>query len=366
MSRDFGNTFESFDSNLTGNLMDMTAGDLTAEQEKFPAGRRSYSVRPRTSYRQAPQENSPAGTNLLELEEQRILAREKRSAMTRQNRMESQQAVLGGQSNAEAALSPMPIYDDNDPEAYYAAMQAYREEQKRLQAEAGAKAQEQAEEPVHTVEPVMQKKSQAKPKKKNGKSQPKAQDKATAGGKSAKPQGNKTGDKKAPQPEKKPEQEKTTKRKNIRISKGGRYQSGFSAKAPERSGKIARSRSYSTRITTGGAVTIGMLSVLLIGCVIYGRVQTNEIYSKIAVLQAEYDDLNTRNVSMKSEMESKMTVKNIEEYAKQKGLQPLDQSQIEYIQIQTEDEVDISEPEENIIVVINDYLKSIWELLRGK
>lgn len=125
--------------------------------------------------------------------------------------------------------------------------------------------------------------------------------------------------------------------------------------------------SYPNRITTGGAVTLGILTCVLIGTVIYGRVQTNEIYTKIAALQAEYDDLVARNVSMKSEMEGKMTVKNIEEYAEDVlGLRPLNQSQIEYIQLQTEDEVVISEPESNFFVTINDYLVSFWEFLRGR
>lgn len=121
------------------------------------------------------------------------------------------------------------------------------------------------------------------------------------------------------------------------------------------------------RITTGGAVTLGILTGVLIGTVIYGRVQTNEVYTKIAALQTEYNDLVARNISMKSEMEGKLTVKNIEEYAEDVlGLMPLNQSQIEYIQLQTEDEVVITEPEDNLFVTINDYLVGIWEFLRGK
>ena len=66
-------------------------------------------------------------------------------------------------------------------------------------------------------------------------------------------------------------------------------------------------------------------------------------------------------------MEGKMTVKNIEDYAKDElKLQPLNQSQITYIQLQTEDEVVITEPEDNLFVRINDKLVSIWEYLRGK
>ena len=126
-------------------------------------------------------------------------------------------------------------------------------------------------------------------------------------------------------------------------------------------------RRYHNRITTSGAVTLGILTGVLIGTVIYGRVQTNEVYSVITEKQAEYDDLVAKNISMKSEMEGKMTVKNIEEYAENElGLMPLDQSQIVYLQLQTEDEVTISEPEDNLFVTVNDYLVSIWEYLRGK
>lgn len=139
------------------------------------------------------------------------------------------------------------------------------------------------------------------------------------------------------------------------------------AASASRYARTASAASNPNRITTGGAMTLGILTGVLIGTVIYGRVQTNEIYTKIAALQTEYDDLVARNVSMKSEMEGKMTVKNIEEYAEDVlGLMPLNQSQIEYIQIRTEDEVVISEPEDNFFVTINDYFVSIWEFLRGK
>ena len=128
----------------------------------------------------------------------------------------------------------------------------------------------------------------------------------------------------------------------------------------------AAASSHPNRITAGSAVMFGVLTTVLIGLVIYGRVQTNEAYTEIAELQAEYDDLVAQNISMKSEMEGKMTVKNIEEYARNVlGLMPLNQSQIEYIQLQTEDEVVISKPKESFFVKVNDYLTRIWEFLSG-
>lgn len=157
------------------------------------------------------------------------------------------------------------------------------------------------------------------------------------------------------------------KQKKKKTKKNSKTTVSRTARAGRYTKTAAPAAAYPNRITTGGAVTLGILTCVLIGTVIYGRVQTNEIYTEIAALQAEYDDLVARNVSMKSEMEGKMTVKNIEEYAENVlGLRPLNQSQIEYIQLQTEDEVIISEPESNFFVTINDYLVSFWEFLRGR
>lgn len=152
---------------------------------------------------------------------------------------------------------------------------------------------------------------------------------------------------------------KSVRKAESRAAKGGRFTTA------QTSG--SSSRSQQNRITTGGAITLGILTGVLIGTVIYGRVQINEIYTKISALQTEYDDLTAKNVSMRSEMEGKMTVKNIQEYAENVlGLRSLNQSQITYIQLQTEDEVIITEPEENFFVRINDKLVGFWEFLRGK
>lgn len=127
-----------------------------------------------------------------------------------------------------------------------------------------------------------------------------------------------------------------------------------------------RTHIYPKRMNTVRIILIGAVAVALIGMVIYGKVQTNELYTEISQQQAVYDDIIARNVSMRSEMEGKMTVKNIEEYAENVlGLKQLDQSQIQYIQIQTEDEVTITEPESNWLVTVSDFLTDIWNFLRG-
>ena len=148
------------------------------------------------------------------------------------------------------------------------------------------------------------------------------------------------------------------------------------ARTPMKKGTVTRGGRFNeklrkvgnpNRITTGSAIVLGFLVILLLGLVIYGKVQTNEIYMKIASLQTERDDVLARNVSMRSEMEQKLTVKNVEDYAENTlGLKQLDKSQIEYICIQTEDAVTISEPQDGWSTVLKEFFSTITDFLHGK
>ena len=61
-----------------------------------------------------------------------------------------------------------------------------------------------------------------------------------------------------------------------------------------------------------------------------------------------------------------MSLKNVEDYAENVlGLEKLDKSQIEYIQIQTNDIVEIPEEEENIFIKIKNTFKDFMEYMFG-
>ncbi|MBQ4346179.1 MAG: hypothetical protein IJC75_03490 [Oscillospiraceae bacterium] len=111
---------------------------------------------------------------------------------------------------------------------------------------------------------------------------------------------------------------------------------------------------------------LAVCALALLGGTIYGKVMTNEIYTDIAEAQAEYDDLKASNVSLRSEIDGKTTVKNVEEYAEDVlGLMQLDDSQIKYIKIQTEDEVMIAEPEQGFWEKLQENFRQVWAWLRG-
>lgn len=111
---------------------------------------------------------------------------------------------------------------------------------------------------------------------------------------------------------------------------------------------------------------LAVAALALLGGTIYCKVQTNEIYTDIAAAQAKYDDLKATNVSLRSEIDGKTTVKNVEQYAEDVlGLKQLDDSQIKYIKIQTEDEVIIAEPELSFWDKIQEKFRDVWAWLRG-
>ncbi len=100
--------------------------------------------------------------------------------------------------------------------------------------------------------------------------------------------------------------------------------------------------------------------------VISGKVETSKIYRQISNAEQQLESVQSENVRLQSELESKMTLKNVEEYAvKVLGLQKLDNSQIEYVETQTDDVVEIPEEEKSILTKIKDKFDSLVEYIFG-
>jgi cell division protein FtsL len=114
-------------------------------------------------------------------------------------------------------------------------------------------------------------------------------------------------------------------------------------------------------------VFFAALSALLVFfCVIYGRVETNRMYRQIADQNQKLESAQSENVRLKSELESKMTLKNVEDYAVNVlGLQKLDNSQIKYVQTQTDDIVEIPEENKNIFVKAKEKFDGFMEYIFG-
>ncbi|MDE6019609.1 MAG: hypothetical protein K2H01_01240 [Ruminococcus sp.] len=111
---------------------------------------------------------------------------------------------------------------------------------------------------------------------------------------------------------------------------------------------------------------VSALALILFFFVINSYVQLNEVYSDISSASTQLNELKSENVRMQTELEGQASIRNIKQYAEEKlGLKKMSQSQLQYIQIQTEDEVIVEEPEQNVFVKIKRWFIDLIEYLRG-
>lgn len=137
--------------------------------------------------------------------------------------------------------------------------------------------------------------------------------------------------------------------------------------APEKERKIRRHRQRAEHVGSVPKMIVTIAAAgLLLGAVIYGKVENASIYAEIAAKTKEVEMLYSENVRMQSEIEEKTSVRSLESYAEDiLGMQKLDKSQIEYVSISGGSVVDIPENEENIFVKIKNSFGDFLEYIRG-
>lgn len=110
-------------------------------------------------------------------------------------------------------------------------------------------------------------------------------------------------------------------------------------------------------------LTCAFVGVLLFS-VIYCKAETNNLYSNIAEANAELTISNSENVRMQTEIDGRLSTKKVEEYAENVlGLEKINKSQIQYVQIQEENVVDIPNENNNIFVQIKDWFNNLVEYI---
>ncbi|MCD7727014.1 MAG: hypothetical protein LUH57_01505 [Ruminococcus sp.] len=108
----------------------------------------------------------------------------------------------------------------------------------------------------------------------------------------------------------------------------------------------------------------GTIAGLLLLAIVFGRVELSKIYSEQSDLQSELSELTEANASLKSELESKTGLSQVEEYAEQTlGLQKLDKSQVEYVEVDTDEVVESVKTEDNVFVAIEKWFNDVLEYI---
>ena len=119
----------------------------------------------------------------------------------------------------------------------------------------------------------------------------------------------------------------------------------------------------------GSLFTVVLWSALVIvflGATVVTFNRRNTLYNEVAGLSGDLELAEAENVRLQSELESKMSAKNVEDYAENVlGMQKIDSSQIKYIKIRTDDVVNIPEPDEGVLGKVKAFFDRCVEYFRG-
>lgn len=113
-------------------------------------------------------------------------------------------------------------------------------------------------------------------------------------------------------------------------------------------------------------IITSILAMTMVGTVVVRMNLRNTIYNTVAEKQEEQSHLEAENARLQSELESRVSAKNVEDYAENElGMQKIDSSQIRYIKIQTDDVVNIPEQDKGLLSKVESFFDSCVEYFRG-
>lgn len=142
--------------------------------------------------------------------------------------------------------------------------------------------------------------------------------------------------------------------------------SGKKQKQPKKKPHIDMKNTETKSGSVISIILISALAVVLLGTVIYSLDRRNTMYNRVSALNSELNLAEAENVRLQSELDSKMSAKNVEDYAENVlGMQKIDSSQIKYIEIQTDDVVSIPQQDESIPAKIKSFFDKCVEYFRG-
>ena len=114
------------------------------------------------------------------------------------------------------------------------------------------------------------------------------------------------------------------------------------------------------KIVIAAIIVLALFSIMTCG-----RVELSRLYDDNTELQSQLTTLQNENISLESELAQKTCLTKVEDFAEnQLGLQKLDKSQIEYVEIDEKTTAEVVTPEDsNIFVKLKDWFKGVLEYL---
>lgn len=107
-------------------------------------------------------------------------------------------------------------------------------------------------------------------------------------------------------------------------------------------------------------IMLGLVLVAMAGTLLYTQVALSEVTAQINAANRELEELNNEQTRLEMELNRKMSIGAIEEYATQNlNMNKIEQYQVELISIEQQDEVAVNVKKEE------SFVKSLWNRIFG-
>ena len=107
-------------------------------------------------------------------------------------------------------------------------------------------------------------------------------------------------------------------------------------------------------------IMLGLVLVAMAGTLLYTQVALSEVTAQINAANRELEELNNEQTRLEMELNRKMSIGAIEEYATQNlNMNKIEQYQVELISIEQQDEVAVNAQKEE------SFVKSLWNRIFG-
>lgn len=112
-------------------------------------------------------------------------------------------------------------------------------------------------------------------------------------------------------------------------------------------------------ILTAGAAAILMCAFL------HGNVQKSELFMQQSAIVAEIAELNEDNARLQAQLDTKTSLRNVEEYAENVlGLQKIDSAQMEYFELESTNVITVIEKEnKGLFVAVKHWFRNALEYM---
>ncbi len=108
-------------------------------------------------------------------------------------------------------------------------------------------------------------------------------------------------------------------------------------------------------------ILVAILFVAMFSTVPYGRLVINELNMQYSAANAELNELKSEGIRMQSELESKVSLKTIEEIAvTEYGMVKPDSSQVGYIKLNGENKIETTAHQETLAAKVAEFVDGIF------